>query len=129
MAAITLLPIGWQLNRLVVWIYYDGLHIYEWPNNGWITLGLVAAALNVLLTIPIGLLGRLALPSWPWWVVPIAVALLSGGIELAQWMLPLAREGRVLDAAATPLVASWARVLASGSAAGTRPAAPAGSCL
>lgn len=97
MAAITLLPIGWQLNRFVVWIYYEGLHINNWPNNEWITLELIAHLLNVVMTIPIGLLARLALPRWPWWVVPLVVLVLSAGVETAQWLLPLAREAQVMD--------------------------------
>ncbi|MGD8215860.1 VanZ family protein [Aestuariimicrobium sp. Y1814] len=97
LGAITLLPIGWQLNRFVVWVYYQGLHIYAWPRNEWITLGLLAHALNVLLTVPLGLLARLGLPRLPWWTIPLGVLVLSASIELAQWLLPLGREGTVAD--------------------------------
>lgn len=97
MAAITLLPIGWQLNRFVVWVYFNVLHIYAWPRSDWITLELLADALNVVLTIPIGLLARLALPRWPWWVTVVGVLLISAAVETAQWQLPLGREGTITD--------------------------------
>lgn len=96
MAAVTMLPIGWQLNRFVVWIYYDGLKLYATPFRG-VSLETLAAFLNVILTVPLGLFAKLALPRVPWWVIGLGVLVLSAGIELAQWQLPLGREGTVSD--------------------------------
>ncbi|MGA4507747.1 VanZ family protein [Propionibacteriaceae bacterium G1746] len=95
--ALTLLPIGWQLNRFVVWVYYEGLRIYSWPNNEWITLGVVAAALNVALTVPLAICAAIALPRVPWWVIGIAATVLGGAVELAQLYFPLDRSAQVVD--------------------------------
>lgn len=91
MAALTLLPIGWKMNRFVVWLYYDGLHLYASPLTAWLYFDQSSFLLNVLLTVPIGLLARFAFPRLAWWVVGLAVLVLSGCVEVAQLVLPLGR--------------------------------------
>lgn len=92
MLALTVVAAGWTMNRLVVWLYYDGLHLYASPLTSWLYFDQLAFLLNVLLTIPVGLLGRLAFRRLPWWVAGLAVLVLSGCVEVAQLVLPLGRE-------------------------------------
>ena len=50
------------MNRFVVWLYYDGLHLYASPLTAWLYFDQLSFLLNVLLTVPIGLLARFAFP-------------------------------------------------------------------
>ena len=80
--AIVLLPIGWTLNRFVVWLYYAGRSIGMPP---FVTIATYDVALNLLLfALPVALAATL----WPrvrWWLwAPIAL-ILSATIELVQF--------------------------------------------
>ncbi|MEV7618652.1 VanZ family protein [Microbacterium sp. NPDC089321] len=80
--AIVLLPIGWMLNRFVVWLYYAGRSIGVPP---FVTIVTYDVALNVLLfAVPVALAATL----WPrvrWWLwAPIAL-ILSATVELVQF--------------------------------------------
>jgi glycopeptide antibiotics resistance protein len=102
-AALTLLPIGWKMNRFVVWLYYDGLHLYASPLTAWLYFDQLSFLLNVLLTVPIGLLARFAFPRLAWWVVGVAVLVLSGCVEVAHLVLPLGREATWGDVASNTI--------------------------
>lgn len=93
LAAVVFLPIGWWLNRFVVWIYYLGVGIGI-PRV--ITIEAYDTALNALLfAVPTALVCLL----WarvPWWVWVAAVALASALIELVQ-LLALPRDASIGD--------------------------------
>lgn len=91
--AIVFLPIGWALNRLIVWLYYAGRGI-GMPE--FVTLAWYDIALNMLLfAVPVALASIL----WPGvrrWVWIIAVLIASIGIETVQ-LLALPRDASIGD--------------------------------
>lgn len=96
-AALTLLPIGWQLNRFVVWLYYSGLQLWRFPVLRHISMETLADLLNVALMVPIGLASALALPKNRWWHIGLGTLILSSSVEAMQAILPLGREASVID--------------------------------
>jgi glycopeptide antibiotics resistance protein len=119
-------PWGWALNRLTVALYVQ--FRYDWP------LAPDAAVpehygmlLNVLLFVPLGVLGAL-LTGRAWWWVTLAGALGSVMVELAQrqW---LERDASAADVVANTLGALVGAVAVSllarrGSRRAGRPASP-----
>ncbi|MDJ1370121.1 VanZ family protein [Gulosibacter molinativorax] len=97
--AIVFLPIGWMLNRLIVWLYYAGKSL---GMPGVVTLGWYEFGLNVLLfAVPVALASLL----WrrvPWWVWPLLALVVSGGIEVVQLVF-LPREFSLRDVVANTL--------------------------
>ncbi|MCT1458289.1 VanZ family protein [Aestuariimicrobium sp. p3-SID1156] len=112
-AALTLLPIGWQLNRFVVWLYYSGLQLWRFPVLRDISMDTLAVILNVLLMVPVAFTAMFALPHARWWQLAAAILVLSGAIEIAQAALPLGREGSIWDVAANALGGAAGAVLAA----------------
>jgi VanZ family protein len=55
------------------------------------------AFFNVLLFVPIGMIGAVMLPRWPWWRWLVVGLVLSGAIELTQGLLLPARQGDPVD--------------------------------
>lgn len=99
-AAIVFLPIGWQLNRFVVWLYYFGREQLGVPE--WVPLLAYDFGLNVLLFFVPVLLLRLALPQIRgWWALAGAVAT-TLTIELVQGSF-LPRQADWMDVAANTL--------------------------
>jgi len=80
--------------------------------SGLATFGSVEVVTNVLLFVPLTLLGSLAVPRLRWWGwLPVAAAL-SCGIELAQGAFLPARTPSVSDVAANVTGAAVGLVLA-----------------
>lgn len=92
-AALVLLPIGWPLNRFVVWLFYAGR---DAGSPDWVALEHYEIALNVLLfAVPVAFAAAL----WPrvkWWQWITAVAVVSATIEVVQ-LLALPRVASVGD--------------------------------
>jgi hypothetical protein len=88
-------------QRLRLWL--DAVHRTWMP--GWITFGLVEFAANVLMFVPLGLFGMLALRRRSWLVIP-ALALVSGVIELVQRLALPQREASWLDVLANTIGAA-----------------------
>lgn len=85
-------------------------HAYGIP--GWITFGRVEFASNIVMFMPVGFFGALALSRHRWLVVP-AAAVASAGIETVQAMaLPL-RYGTVRDVISNTLGALLGYLLAA----------------
>lgn len=55
---------------------------------------------NVLMFVPIGVLGVLAFDRVPWWLIPAGCLVLSVLVELAQLVFLSARLGSIVDVAA-----------------------------
>ena len=93
--AVVFLPIGWQLNRLVVAVYYFGrrLGVPEF-----VTLEAYDFMLNmVLFAVPV------ALAVWLWpkvrlWVWVLGALVISVGVEVLQYMA-LPRDASWVDVA------------------------------
>jgi glycopeptide antibiotics resistance protein len=79
------------------------LHLYASPLTAWLYFDQLSFLLNVLLTVPIGLLARFAFPRLAWWVVGVAVLVLSGCVEVAHLVLPLGREATWGDVASNTI--------------------------
>ena len=96
LALVVTSPWGWELNRLTVrlWAFFR-----DWPvipeRVGPPHYGVL---LNVLLFVPVGVLGVLAARR-PWWWVTLAALGGSSLVELAQWRW-LERDGSWGDVAA-----------------------------
>ena len=56
-------------------------------NQPWFDYGLIEAAANVALFVPLGLLVTLLLPARLWWLVPLACLAVSALIEGGQGLL------------------------------------------
>jgi VanZ family protein len=89
--------------------YLDRAHTQGLPS--WIDFGMVEGAANVLLFIPLGLLGALSMRRRNYLVVPAAAAV-SGLLELAQLALPPDRVASVHDVLANTLGALVGLLLA-----------------
>ncbi len=79
-------------QRLARWL--DAVHQTWMP--GWVTFGLIEFASNVLMFLPLGLFGALALRSRRYLVVPACLAL-SCLVELVQWLGLPDRDGSWRD--------------------------------
>jgi VanZ family protein len=55
------------------------------------------AFFNVLLFVPLGVIGAVLLPRWPWWRWLFVGLALSGAIELTQGLFLPHRHGDVVD--------------------------------
>lgn len=105
--AVVFTPIGWQLNRLTVWIYYVLGHR---PALARVTPEIVGVGLNVLLFIPLGFLLRQLLGTR----AALAVAALTSvGIEVVQLLPGLGREASLTDVASNLLGAGVGIALAA----------------
>lgn len=83
LAALVVLPWGWELNRLTVRLYV--LFRYEWPiAPDWVGPDHYGILLNVVLFVPVGIL-LLPLTGRPWWWAVAAAVVASSLIELGQW--------------------------------------------
>lgn len=65
-----------------------------------LSLNRLEFASNIVMFLPLGLLGVLAFPRLRWWLIPIAALVLSAAIELAQLVLISERNASVLDVVA-----------------------------
>lgn len=95
--AVVFLPIGWQLNRFVVWLYYFGQRLGV-PR--FVPLDAYDVGLNMLLVaVPTAIAAALWPRVRPWvWVV--AVAVFSITVESIQY-LALPREASIQDVIAS----------------------------
>lgn len=92
-AALVFLPLGWQINRFIVRLYYRLLSTFGWSPfsiDGW------AVALNVLLFLVPVFLAALVWPRIRWWLWTVLGVLASGTVELVQ-MAYLPREASFID--------------------------------
>jgi len=110
--AIVVLPIGWALNRFVVWLYYAGRTI---GIPSFVTVGAYDVALNLLLfALPVALAATL----WPkvrWWLWVLVALIASTTIELLQFA-GLPRDASAADV----LVNTVGAVIGAGAAASIR---------
>lgn len=105
--ALVFLPIGWQINRFVVWLFYGGrrLGMPDFVTIPWYEFGL-----NILLfAVPV-LLATLLWPRVRWWVWVLLGLFISLSIETIQ-LLALPREFSLLDLAANTLGAFFAQLV------------------
>ena len=65
-----------------------------------VTYSRVEVASNVLLFVPLGVLGVLAFPRLRWWLVPVGCLVLSILIELTQFVLLADRFASIVDVGA-----------------------------
>lgn len=95
-AAATLLPIGWTINRTIVWWYYV---VRNAGGPTWMSIPFWEFVLNMLLfAIPVAF-ARRAWPGVRWWHWICGAAALSLSVEVVQWSL-LPRESSFLDVVA-----------------------------
>jgi VanZ family protein len=69
------------------------------------------AFFNVLLFVPIGVIGAVLLPRWPWWAWLLVGLALSGAIELTQGLFLPRRHGDPVDVVtntAGAVLGAWA---------------------
>ena len=108
-AAIVFLPIGWPLNRFIVWLYYAGRGIGIPP---FVTIEVYDTALNLLLfALPVAL----AAAVWSrmrWWLWALIALIASAAVELLQFAA-LPRDASAADV----LVNTLGAVLGAGAAA------------
>lgn len=121
LGALTLLPIGWTLNRFVVWLYYEGLQLWRFPVLRDISMDALGGLLNVVLMVPVAALAGLAAPRARWWHIGVGILLLSSAIETAQHLVPLGRQGSAWDVATNTLGGLFGALLASLTRESTRP--------
>ncbi len=92
------------------------LHAHGVP--GWVDYAFVEGAANVALFVPLGAAAVLAFPGRKWWQVATLGCLVSGCMELGQWLflsqrypsladLALNTAGAAIGAAVGALVARW----------------------
>ena len=86
------------------------LHAHGMP--GWIDYGLVEFTANIVLFVPVGLLGVVLLGSARWWVAVLAGFAASGLIELGQLVFLPARYATVMDVLANTSGAALGALLA-----------------
>jgi glycopeptide antibiotics resistance protein len=126
LAVLVTAPWGWQLNRLTVDLYL--LFRYDWPiAPEWVGPNHYGALLNVVLFVPLGAFAVL-LTRWAWWWVTLGAAMVSGVIELSQWVW-LSRVADWNDVGANTLGAFLGAVAVSllvrlGARRACRPASP-----
>ena len=113
-AAIVFLPIGWPLNRFIVWLYYTGRGM---GIPSFVTIEVYDTALNLLLfALPVALAAAVW-PRVPWWLWALIALIASAAVELVQFAA-LPRDasaadvladtlGAMLGAGATALVKAW----------------------
>lgn len=96
MLALVLLPIGWQINRFIVWLFYAGrgIGVPDFVTLEWYDLFLN----GLLFAVPV-CLAALLWPRVGWWMWPVAALALSLLIELVQELF-LPREFSLGDIAA-----------------------------
>ena len=125
LAAVVFTPIAWRLNRLTVRLYVWWLYRLRLPGHP--TPEVFGFALNVLLFVPLGVLGTLLLGRWRWWLVLALGIATTLVIEFAQLFLP-ARFSDPSDLIANTLgTAVGIGVVAAWAAAGSRRTAQAAS--
>lgn len=94
-------------RRLADWLFR--LHREGLPT--WINFGLVEFSANVVMFLPLGLLGALALRRHRWLILP-ACAAFSGAIETVQFVALPARNGTLNDVLANTSGAALGFLLA-----------------
>ena len=108
--ATVFLPIGWQLNRFVVWVYYQGRGI----GISFISIPGYEFLLNMVLFAVPAWLAAMVWPRVPWWAWTLLALVASTGIELTQgrflprnadWLDVVANTGGAL--LATAALAVW----------------------
>ena len=114
--ATVFLPIGWQLNRFVVWVYYQGRGV----GISFISIQGYEFLLNMVLFALPAWLAAMVWPRVPWWAWSLLAFVASTGIELTQgrflprnadWLDVVANTGGALLATAT--LATWGNHRAS----------------
>lgn len=80
-AALVFLPIGWKLNRFIVWLYYSIHHAVGFHP---LPLDTYEFLLNAaMFAVPAGL-AVIVWPQMPWWVWVVAGVSASAGVEVIQ---------------------------------------------
>jgi glycopeptide antibiotics resistance protein len=101
-----------HLMRGVLFLQYHGLP--------WFRYSMIEEAANVVLFVPLGMLGILALGLGRWWAVVLTGTVLSGSVELVQAAFLPGRVASVTDVAANGLGALVGVAVCGLSAARTR---------
>lgn len=96
-AAIVFLPIGWQINRFTVWLYYFNMKVF---GITFISIDGYDFLLNILLFAIPASAAAVLWPKLQWWAWALAGAAFSGGVELIQYLY-------------LPRLADWGDVLAN----------------
>ncbi len=112
LGALLLWPDGWMVNRLVVRVYVVLLDLGVPPS---VRPEHYAAALNVLVFVPLGWLGVSALRR-PAWLVVAVLAGASAVVETVQLWPGLGREASLFDVACNTLGAGLGALAASAAA-------------
>ncbi|MBP1326220.1 glycopeptide antibiotics resistance protein [Leucobacter exalbidus] len=94
-----LLPIGWQINRFVVWLYYLGRSL---GIPDFVTIPMYEFGLNVLLFAAPAALASLLWSRIKWWGWPLLALGASLAVEIVQ-LVALPREFSFLDIVANTL--------------------------
>lgn len=92
-AALVFLPIGWQINRFIVWLFYFNKRVFGFSL---FTLEGYEFALNILLFAVIVALAQAVWRSVPWLVWVVAAAIASGAVEAVQ-LTVLPRDASMRD--------------------------------
>lgn len=98
-ALIVFLPIGWQLNRFVVWLYYTVAGIL---GSSLISIEGYDFLLNMALFAVPAFLASIVWPRVHWWQWLLFWLVVSLGIETVQFLF-LPRDATLIDLAANTL--------------------------
>lgn len=100
-------PAGAAQSSMELW--FADLHARGLPD--WIGFGLLEFAANVLMFVPLGVLGVLARPPFGVGAVVSCCGLLSIAVELGQWLLIPGRTGDYRDVIANIIGAALGALL------------------
>jgi len=107
-------PMTGQLSVILGFLHRQGI-------PGWVNYGFVEASGNVVLFMPFGFVGAFAFPRTRWWHIDAFGFLVSGSIELGQFLFLHARSASLWDIVANSCGAVFGALLAALSKKGRRP--------
>ncbi|MBM7025400.1 VanZ family protein [Clavibacter sp. DM3] len=117
-ALVTLTP--HSVDRGVYPHLMRGVLVLQHHGLPWFRYSMIEEAANVVLFVPLGMLGILALGLGRWWAVVLTGTVLSGSVELVQGAFLPGRVASVTDVAANALGALVGVAVCGLSAARTR---------
>ncbi|MDF2048849.1 VanZ family protein [Arthrobacter sp. Cr_A7] len=99
-------PVQEQLSKVLTILHSHGI-------PSWFNYKFVEASANIVLFIPLGLVGLLAFPEKPWWRIGAFALLISGCMELGQFLFLHNRFASPVDLVTNALGAILGALLAA----------------